>query len=97
MQSRKKLDKGEKLFLLDGRGSDEFESTRLGIGETLMPLHDLRKRSGELPEDRNAEIICYCAVSLRGYEAALALEALGWRNVKVMEGGIAAWPFSKEK
>lgn len=92
-----KLDNHETPFFLDVRGPDEFEETRLGIGETLMPLGVLRKRLGELPQDKNREIICYCKVSLRGYEAALVLEANGWRNVKVMEGGIMAWPYSKEK
>lgn len=92
-----KLDNHETLFFLDVRGPDEFEDTRLGIGETLMPLGALRKRLGELPQDKNQEIICYCKVSLRGYEAALVLEANGWRNVKVMEGGIMAWPYPKEK
>lgn len=90
---RKKLDAGEKLFIIDTRGKDEYEQMRLGIGETLIPLGALRKRMGELPEDKDAEIICYCKISLRGYEAAGLLEAKGWRNVKVMEGGIMAWPF----
>ena len=43
------------------------------------------------------EIICFCKISLRGYEAASLLEAHGWTNVKVMEGGIMAWPFAREK
>ena len=92
-----KLDNYETPFFLDVRGPDEFEETRLGIGETLMPLGALRKRLDELPQDKNREIICYCKVSLRGYEAALVLEANGWRNVRVMEGGIMAWPYPREK
>jgi len=88
---------GEKPFLIDTRGPEEFEEMRLGIGETLIPLGALRKRMKELPEDKNKEIICYCKISLRGYEAALALEGNGWKNVKVMEGGIMAWPYPREK
>ena len=88
---------GEKPFLIDTRGPDEFEQMRLGIGETLIPLGALRKRFKELPEDKNKEIICYCKISLRGYEAALVLEANGWKNVKVMEGGVMAWPYPREK
>lgn len=94
---KEKIDVKEKPFILDARGPDEFEETRLGIGETLIPLGALRKRLGELPEDKNKEIICYCKISLRGYEAALVLEGNGWKNVKVMEGGIMAWPYTKEK
>ena len=84
-------------FLLDTRGPDEFDAMRLGIGETLIPLGALRDRLSELPGDRDREIICYCKISLRGYEAALVLEANGYRNVRVMEGGVMAWPYEREK
>ena len=94
---REKVLANGKPFLLDVRGPDEFEQMRLGIGETLIPLGALRKRLKEIPEDKNKEIICYCKISLRGYEAALALEGNGWKNVKVMEGGIMAWPYPREK
>jgi NADPH-dependent 2,4-dienoyl-CoA reductase/sulfur reductase-like enzyme/rhodanese-related sulfurtransferase len=94
---REKVLAGEKPFLIDTRGPEEFEEMRLGIGETLIPLGALRKRLKELPEDKNKEIICYCKISLRGYEAAIALEGNGWKNVKVMEGGIIAWPYPREK
>jgi NADPH-dependent 2,4-dienoyl-CoA reductase/sulfur reductase-like enzyme/rhodanese-related sulfurtransferase len=94
---REKVLSNEKPFILDVRGPDEFEEMRLGIGETLIPLGALRKRLKELPEDKNKEIICYCKISLRGYEAALALEGNGWKNIKVMEGGIMAWPYPREK
>ncbi len=97
MEVRKKLDENDRPFFLDARGPDEFEQMRLGIGETLIPLGALRKRLGELPQDKNKEIICYCKISLRGYEEALVLEANGWKNVKVMEGGIVAWPYAREK
>lgn len=97
VEAKKKLDKGEKPFLLDTRGPDEYEEMRLGIGETLIPMGALRKRLHELPQDKDAEIICFCKISLRGYEAARLLEGKGWRNVKVLEGGIMAWPFAREK
>lgn len=94
---KRKLDHGEKPFLLDARGPDEYEEMRIGAGETLIPLGALRKRLAELPADKDREIIAFCKISLRGYEAALVLEANGWKNVKVMEGGIAAWPYPREK
>lgn len=92
-----KIRRGEKPYLIDARTPEEYERTRLGIGENLIPLGALRRRLGELPADKNAEIICYCTISLRGYEAAGVLMAHGWTNVSVMEGGITAWPFEKEK
>jgi len=86
-----------KPFIIDTRGPNEYEQMRLGIGERLIPLGALRKRLNELPQDKETEIICFCRISLRGYEAALALEGNGWKNVKVMEGGVMAWPYPREK
>ena len=93
---REKLKNGAKPYVLDVRGADEFEQMRLGIGENLIPLGALRNRLKELPQDKDREVICYCKISLRGYEAASVLEAHGWTNVHVMEGGIMAWPFERE-
>ena len=97
IEVKAKLDAGVPLVILDIRDAQEFEAMRLGIGEKLIPLGALRKRMGELPTDKDAEIICYCKISLRGYEAALVLEANGWKNVRVMEGGVMAWPYAREK
>lgn len=94
---KEKADRGDDMFILDARGADEYEQMRLGIGETLIPIGKLRERLHELPEDKNKEIITFCKISLRGYEAAVLLEAHGYTNVKILEGGIMAWPFDREK
>lgn len=94
---KKKVDKNNNVFLLDVRDDDEYEEIRLGIGEILIPIDALRRRLSEIPVDKKKEIICFCKISLRGYEAARILESHGWKNVKVMEGGINAWPYSREK
>ena len=92
-----KIQRGEQPYFLDGRSPGEFEEMHLGIGEHLIPLGALRSRLAELPSDKNAEIICFCKVSLRGYEAELILRAHGYTNVQVMEGGIMAWPYPRKK
>lgn len=96
-QLKEKLKEKTPMLLLDVRNPNEFEETRLGIGERLIPLGQLRNRMSELPEDKSREIITWCKISLRGYEAALILQANGYQNVKVLEGGIAAWPFTRKK
>ena len=96
-QFKEKLKEKAPLVLLDVRNPDEFEVMRLGVGERLIPLGQLRKRLEELPEDKNTEIITWCKISLRGYEAALILQGNGYTNVKVLEGGIMAWPWAREK
>jgi len=94
---KERLNTKENLLLIDVRNPNEFEAMRLGIGERLIPLGQLRNRLGELPEQKDTEIVTWCKISLRGYEAALILQANGYTNVKVLEGGIAAWPYAREK
>ncbi len=96
VEVKEKLDKGEKPFILDVRGKEEYEQMRLGRGETLIPLGTLRKSLDKLPEDKDTEIITYCKISLRGYEASCFLKSKGYTNVRVMEGGLVAWPFGLE-
>jgi len=80
------------FVFLDVRSPGEYEQVRLP-GVTLIPLGALRGRLDELPKDK--EIIAFCKISLRGYEAALILKAAGFEKVRVMDGGIAMWPFEK--
>lgn len=96
-QLKEKLKQKAPMVLLDVRNPDEYEQMRIGIGERFIPLGQLRKRIAEMPEDKSAEIITWCKISLRGYEAALILQAFGYTNVKVLEGGIVAWPWPREK
>ena len=85
---------GEKrdFVLLDVRSQREYDQVRLP-GSTLIPLGALRGRLGELPGDK--EIVTFCKISLRGYEAALILKAAGFKHVRVMDGGIVMWPYEK--
>lgn len=88
---------GGKTVFLDVRTPDECKlQGRLPCaGVKYIPLGQLRSRLGELNKDD--EIVAFCKISLRGYEAALILEGEAFDKVKVMEGGINAWPFDCEK
>jgi len=88
------LDQNQDFVFLDVRSPAEFEEVRLPKS-TLIPLGALRGRSQELPKDK--PIVTFCKISLRGYEAALILKAAGFKDVKVLDGGIAMWPYEKEK
>ena len=91
------LDRNEGAFIVDTRSPQEYEQMRLGIGEVLIPLGALRSRLDELPQDKTRPIVLFCKISLRGYEAAAMLTAKGWENALVLEGGIMAWPYPREK
>ena len=83
----------EKDFVfLDVRSPGEYEQVRLP-GSVLIPLGALRGRLNELPKDK--DIVAFCKISLRGYEAALILKAAGFSNVRVLDGGVATWPYEK--
>lgn len=90
----RKIQAGEEFVFLDVRSPQEHAEVRLPKA-VLIPLGALRKRLGEIP--KNKEIIAFCKVSLRGYEAALILKAAGYGDVKVLDGGVAMWPYEKEK
>jgi len=89
----KKLQKGEDFFFLDVRSPQEYQEVRLPKS-TLIPLGALRKRLADVPRDR--QIIAFCKISLRGYEASLILKGAGFSNVMVLDGGVAMWPYEKE-
>ena len=84
------LRNGTDFVFLDVRTPDEYERTRLPHS-ICIPLGSLRARAHELPKDQ--EIIVFCDLSLRGYEGALILKAAGFENVRVMDGGMAMWPY----
>jgi rhodanese-related sulfurtransferase len=86
------LEDGADFIFLDVRSPAEYDQVRLPSA-TLIPLGALRSRLAELPRDR--QIVAFCKISLRGYEAALILKAAGFEKVRVMDGGIAMWPFEK--
>lgn len=87
-----KLSRHEEFVFLDVRTPEEHEHQRLPHS-TLLPLGALRERLVELPHDRL--LVLFCDISLRAYEGALILKAAGFSQVKVMEGGMAMWPYEK--
>jgi rhodanese-related sulfurtransferase len=77
-------------LLLDVRTPDEVKQMALP-GSLFIPLGKLRGRINEVP--RNRPIVCFCKASLRGYEAARILLAAGYDNIRVLDGGLAMWPY----
>lgn len=96
LEAKEKMTSGDTVFL-DVRSPEECKQIRLADYEniTYIPLGQLRSRLVEL--NKNDEIIAFCKISLRGYEAEGILEGVGFENVKVLEGGIVSWPFVCDK
>jgi adenylyltransferase/sulfurtransferase len=83
-----RLDKGDKLVLVDVREPWEYALAKLE-GSVLIPLATLQQSLGKL--DRNAEIVAYCHHGMRSADATGFLLQQGFGNVKNLVGGIDAW------
>ena len=95
IEAKEKLEKGKSIFL-DVRSPEECAQLKLGDEPSIcyIPLGQLRRRCNELQKD--GEIIAFCKISLRGYEAEVILEGEGFKDVKIIEGGLAAWPYQDD-
>lgn len=89
---KEKIDRGDDFIMLDVRSPGEYEAMRID-NATLIPLGKLREEYDKLPKDK--EIVAFCKISLRGYEAALILKTQGFTNIKVMDGGVLMWPYER--
>ena len=96
-QAKARMDSGDEVIILDVRTPEECKQICLADCPSIkyIPLGELRSQLEEL--NKEDEIIAFCKISLRGYEAEGILEGAGFKDVKVMEGGIVAWPFRCEK
>ena len=78
-----------KVTLVDVREPEEFQECRID-GCKLIPLGELMTRA---PRELNPEndIVVYCAHGVRSMHALLGLQRLGFKHVRSLRGGIAAW------
>lgn len=87
---KKRLDRGEKLTLIDVREESEYAKDHLPgaihLGKGIIE-RDIEVR---VP-DTSAEIILYCGGGFRSALSADNLQKMGYRNVISMDGGIRDW------
>jgi len=83
------IDSNSTPYILDVRERMEYYS--YNIGGTLIPLGTLPDRLEELPEDIEQEIIVVCQKGLRSRTAQKILQQAGYRNVKILIGGLSAF------
>lgn len=83
-----RLDKGDKLVLMDVREDWEYSLAKLD-GSILIPLGTLPQSLAQL--NRDSEIIAICHHGMRSADATNFLLQQGFQNVKNLVGGIDAW------
>ena len=87
---KERLDKGEKLHLIDVR--EPYENDEFNIGGKLLPLGEIQAMQLEDIEDlKNEEVILYCRSGNRSGIAARFLDQVGFKNTKNLTGGMLAW------
>jgi rhodanese-related sulfurtransferase len=87
---REMMDGDEEFCLLDVRTHGEMHEKKLA-GSLHIPLPALRARLGELPRDE--PIVIYSWASMSAYEAGIILRDHGREDVRVLDGGLAMWPY----
>ncbi|OFW00869.1 MAG: molybdenum cofactor biosynthesis protein MoeB [Acidobacteria bacterium RIFCSPLOWO2_12_FULL_59_11] len=88
VELRKKMDHGDRFFLLDVREPHEVQICEIP-GSRLIQLGQLPARVHEL--NSADEIIAYCRSGQRSGKAVDFLKRAGFRKVKNLRGGILAW------
>ncbi len=83
-----RLDKGDKIKLLDVREPHEAQICQLADSK-LIPMGEFEKRIHEL--DSADEIYVYCKDGMRSAHAVRKLQQAGFKKLWNVHGGIRAW------
>lgn len=87
---KQRLEKGEKLNLVDVREPDE--NAEFNIGGKLLPLGKIRfMEIDDIQNLKDEEVILYCRSGNRSGIAAQILDQAGFANTKNLVGGMLAW------
>ncbi len=88
VELKKRLDRGDKLRIVDVREPNEYQINRIP-GSQLIPLGEIPRRYAELdPED---EFVMQCKTGARSGRAADYLRSVGFKRVRNLKGGILDW------
>ncbi|MCY4524014.1 MAG: rhodanese-like domain-containing protein [Halobacteriovoraceae bacterium] len=89
VELKEKLDKGDKIILVDCREENEWKEGHISQAK-LYPLSNFSLFMDEM-KDKDAEIIIHCKMGGRSMKALLLLQEQGYGNLTNLEGGISGW------
>ncbi len=86
---KERMDKGEKLNIIDVRQQYEFDE--FNIGGKLIPLDTLPEAMLEMGNLKDKEIIVHCKSGGRSATAKAYLLQNGFSKVRNLIGGVTDW------
>lgn len=87
---KQKMERGEKINLIDCREPHEYEEANLG--GRLLPLGLIQTMQIDEIEDlRDEEVIVHCRSGKRSMMACLMLDQMGFKHTYNLVGGILEW------
>ena len=78
-------------FLVDVRSKAEWDKDGYIEGAVHIPFSDFLTSLDKIPSDKSTPIVIYCASGHRGSMAMMALNFMGYTNVRNLNGGLNAW------
>jgi rhodanese-related sulfurtransferase len=85
---KQRLDRGEKVLLVDVREPWEFDVCRIE-GAKLIPMGQIPANLQSL--DVDDDVICYCHHGMRSHDVAVWLRNQGVATARSLAGGIERW------
>jgi rhodanese-related sulfurtransferase len=89
-ETKKKLDAGDKLILIDVREDTEWARGHIA-GAVHMGKGVIERDIEKAIPDKETPIVLYCGGGFRSALAADNLQKMGYRNVISMDGGWKGW------
>jgi len=88
VELKQRLDRGEKVLLVDVREPWEFDMCRIE-GAKLIPMGQIPANLQSL--DVDDDVICYCHHGIRSLDVAVWLRNQGVATARSLAGGIERW------
>jgi sulfur-carrier protein adenylyltransferase/sulfurtransferase len=91
---KRRIDAGHDVVVLDVREPHELAIANMKKAKPdvkHIPLGDLPRRTNELDEFKETDIVVHCRSGVRSQSAAMHLQSAGFAKVHNLAGGILAW------
>lgn len=86
----KKIAQGQPPTVVDVRTGFEFRAGHIP-GAINAPIWKILLKLASLPQDKHAELVVLCELGPRAVMGKALLGLLGFRNVTLLTGHMAAW------